>query len=120
MVGQLKSLFIYFLAGGTVTVAIVGLEQGGNRLLSGLATLVPVFTVVAYLFIGETRGGAAVGQHAWLVLFGTLASWVPYMITVGFLAPKLGSSKAVPIALAVFLACALSYLEVVRCLRLFQ
>ena len=103
MLDQFKTYLIYFLTGGTVTALIVGLEQGGNRTLSGLATLVPVFTVVAYVFIGSTKDGTAVAQHAWLVLFGTLASWVPYMIAVALLSPRLGSSRAIPIGLGVFL-----------------
>lgn len=120
MLEQIKSYFVYFLAGGIVTTLIVAFEQNNNRLLSGLATLVPVFTVVAYVFIGESQGGAAVSQHAWLVLFGTLASWVPYMITIAILAPKLGSQKAVLLGLVVFLICALAYLGIVWRLKLFQ
>ncbi|HTK03989.1 MAG TPA: hypothetical protein VL500_00210 [Candidatus Eisenbacteria bacterium] len=120
MVAQVKTYIIYFLTGGAVTALIVGFERSNNRLLSGLATLVPVFTVVAYLFIGDTKGGVAVSQHAWLVLFGTIASWVPYMIAVALLAPKIGPHKAIPVGLAVFLGCALAYLEVVRRYRLFQ
>ncbi len=115
-----KSFVIYFLTGGVVTTLIVGLERSGNRLISGLATLIPVFTVVAYVFIGDSKGGVAVSQHAWLVLFGTLASWVPYMIAVALLAPKVGPHKAIPIGLAVFAVCALAYLECVRRFRLFQ
>ncbi|MBI4457928.1 hypothetical protein HY633_03120 [Candidatus Uhrbacteria bacterium] len=120
MTEQLKTYLIYFLTGGTVTALIVGFERSGNRMLSGLATLVPVFTVVAYLFIGDTKGGGAVSQHAWLVLFGSLASWVPYMIAVAILAPKVGPHKAIPIGLAVFFVCALAYLEVIRRYKLFQ
>lgn len=120
MAEQLKTYIIYFLTGGTVTALIVGFEQSDNRLLSGLATLVPVFTVVAYLFIGETKGGVAVSQHAWLVLLGTIASWIPYMIAVAILAPKIGPHKAIPASLAVFFVCALAYLEVVRRYKLFQ
>src|SRR3989344_765343 len=107
---QLKTYLLYFLTVGTVTAPSVGLEQSDNRLLSGLATLVPVFTVVAYLFIGDTKGGVAVSQHAWLVLFGTIASWVPYMIAVAILAPKIGPYKAIFVGLGVFLVCALAYL----------
>lgn len=119
MSDQLKTYLVFFLTGGIVTTLIVALERGGNRLMSGFATLVPVFTVVAYLFIGSTEGGRAVSQHAWLVLFGTLASWVPYMIVVAILAPKIGPNKAVPAGLVVFLICAAVYLEVVRRYRLF-
>jgi uncharacterized membrane protein (GlpM family) len=120
MIEQLKTYLLYFLTGGTVTALIVGFEQSDNRLLSGLATLVPVFTIVAYLFIGETKGGMAVSQHAWLVLFGTIVSWIPYMIAVALLAPKIGPHKAIPAGLVVFLVCALGYLEVVRRYKLFQ
>ena len=117
---QIKEYALYFLAGGVVTAAIIGLEKSGSRLLSGLATLVPVFTVIAYLFIGETKGGAAVSQHAWLVLVGTLVSWVPYMIVVAMLASKIGPHKAIPAGLAVFFVCATAYLEIVRRYHLFR
>lgn len=118
--GHLKEYLVYFLTGGIVTTLIVALEKSDSRLLSGLATLVPVFTLVAYIFIGETRGGAAVSQHAWLVLFGTLAAWVPYMITVALLAPRFGPMKAVPIGLGVFIVLALAYLQVVKAFGWFR
>lgn len=120
MLTQLKSYLIYFLTGGIVTVLIVGLEQSDNRILSGLAAIVPVFTLVAYVFIGQTEGGAAVSQHAWLVLFGTLASWVPYMVAVALLSPKIGPQRAILVGLATFLVCALSYLGIVWRLKLFE
>ena len=114
MPDQIRQLALYFFVGGTVTTVIVTLEQSGMRILSGLATLVPVFTLVAYLFIGESRGGAAVGQHAWLVLIGTLVSWVPYMVTVALLAPKVGPNRAIGTGLAVFFVLATSYLLIVQ------
>ena len=120
MSDQLKTYAIYFLTGGTVTAFIVGMERSGNRLLSGLATLVPVFTIIAYLFIGDAKGGAAVSQHAWLVLFGTLVAWVPYMIAVALLAPKIGPHRAIPVGLGVFFVCAFAYLAVVQRFKLFS
>lgn len=110
----MRAYLVYFLAGGAVTTLIVGLEQSGHRLLSGFAALFPVFTLTAYLFIGQTRDGAAVGQHSWLVLLGTLAAWVPYMIAVALLAPRIGSAKAIPVGLGVFLVFALAYLALVE------
>lgn len=110
----MKDGIIYFLVGGTVTALIVLLEQSGNRLLSGLATLIPVFTLVAYFFIGESGNGVAVSQHAWLVLVGTLVSWVPYMIAVALLAPRIGPSKAILVGLAIFFVLAVVYLSAVR------
>lgn len=111
---------MYFFVGGVVTVAIVGLERTGSRLLSGLATLMPIFTLVAYAFIGESRGGAAVASHAWLVLWGTLISWVPYMIAVAMLAPRIGPGKAIPAGLAVFFVLAIAYLQAVRAFGWFR
>ena len=120
MPAQIRAYLIYFFTGGIVTTLIVALEENNNRILSGLATLVPVFTIVAYLFIGETKGGKAVSELAWLVLIGTLASWVPYMVAVALLAPKLGTQKAIPISLGIFFVCALIYLAIVQRFKLFQ
>lgn len=115
----MKSYFLYFLTGGLFTVLIVALEENGSRLLSGFATLMPIFTLVAYFFIGQSRGGAAVGQHAWFVLVGTLVSWVPYMTLVACLAPRIGSNYAIGAGLAVFFVLAAIYLLLVFHYRLF-
>jgi uncharacterized membrane protein (GlpM family) len=117
---KLSSFIIYFVTGGTFTTAIVALEESGHRTLSGLATLVPVFTLVAYFFIGETAGGAAVAQHAKWVLVGTLVSWVPYMAAIAYLAPKIGSRNAILAGLGVFFVLALAYIAIANRLRLFQ
>jgi uncharacterized membrane protein (GlpM family) len=109
---SISNLIIYFVTGGLVTTAIVVLEQTGQRTLSELATLIPVFTLVAYFFIGQTKGGQAVGQHAKFVLVGTLMSWVPYMLVVAYLAPKTGPNKAILAGLAVFFVLALAYIGV--------
>ena len=109
---SISNLIIYFVTGGLVTTLIVVLEQTGKRTLSELATLMPVFTLVAYFFIGQTKGGQAVGQHARFVLVGTLISWVPYMLAVAYLAPKIGPNKAILAGLAVFFVLALVYIGV--------
>ena len=115
----MKSYLLYFLTGGLFTVLIVALEENGSRLLSGFATLMPVFTLVAYFFIGQSKGGAAVGQHAWFVLIGTLISWVPYMTLVAYLAPRIGPKHAIGAGLAAFFVLAAIYLLVVFHYRLF-
>ncbi len=109
---KISNLIIYFITGGLFTTAIVALEESGYRLLSGLATLIPVFTLVAYFFIGQTQGSEAVGQHAKWVLVGTLVSWVPYMLTVAYLSPKIGSHNAIFIGLVVFFVLAIIYIAV--------
>lgn len=116
----MKNIVIYFLTGGIFTTLIVLLEQNGSRLWSGFATLMPVFTLVSYIFIGESRGGAAVSQHAKFVLVGTIISWVPYMLTVAWLSPHWGSSKAIGAGLVVFAVLAIAYLVLAAHFRWFQ
>jgi uncharacterized membrane protein (GlpM family) len=111
---------IYFLTGGVVTTAIVLLEESGFRLLAGFALLMPIFTLIGYLFIGSSQTGHAVSQLASLVLLGTMVSWVPYMFIIIFLAPHIGTYRAIGIALAVFFILALIYLLVVQRLGWFQ
>lgn len=120
MFEQIRQYILYFMVGGVVTTMIVAFEQSGYRLLSGLAALFPIFTLTAYIFIGETRGGAAVGAHSWLVLVGTLVAWMPYMIVVALLAPRIGSAKAIPAGIAVFLLLALPYLALAEKYRWFR
>ncbi len=116
---QVRSYLVYFLTGGIFTTLIVALEENGARLLSGFATLMPIFTLVAYIFIGETRGGVSVGQHAWFVLVGTIISWVPYMMIIAYLAPRIGPKWAIGAGLAGFFILAGIYLEIVYHFRLF-
>jgi uncharacterized membrane protein (GlpM family) len=117
---NVKNILIYFITGGVVTTLIVMLEESGLRIWSGLATLMPVFTLISYFFIGHSRGGNALGQHAWFVLVGTLVAWVPYMVTVALLSPHMPSNKAIGIGLGVFLFLAAMYLLVVSKYHLFQ
>lgn len=114
------NILIYFLTGGVVTTAIVLLEESGFRILSGLATLMPVFTLIAYLFIGQTSGGVELSNHAKLVLVGTLVAWVPYMLVVIWLAPHWSTYKAVGAGLAVFFILALIFLLLTQHFGWFQ
>lgn len=116
----MKNILIYFFTGGIVTTLIVMLEESGLRLWSGLAALIPVFTLISYFFIGQSQGGRALSQHAWFVLIGTLVSWVPYMLTVAILSSKMSSTKSIGIGLAVFFVLATFYLLIVSHYRLFQ
>ena len=113
-------MIINFLVGGTVTALIVGLEESGRRTWSGLAALVPVFTLVSYIFIGASKDALAVSQHSKFVLVGTLVSWVPYMAAVALLAPRVGTNRAIGLALAVFFALAGGYVGVVERYGLFR
>lgn len=117
---NITSAITYFIVGGLFTTLIVVLEESNHRAFSGLATLIPVFTLVAYFFIGNSQGGAAVGKHAWFVLIGTLVSWVPYMLAVALLSPKIGPNKAIIAGLVIFFVLALLYIGVVARFKLFQ
>ena len=117
---RLSNLVTYFMTGGLFTTIIVILEERGQRTLSGLATLMPVFTLVAYFFIGQSAGGRAVAQHAKWVLAGTLVSWVPYMMAVAYLAPRLGPQRAILAGLGVFFALALLYIAITARYKVFQ
>lgn len=115
-----SNFIAYFITGGLFTAVIIALEESGYRILSGFATLIPVFTLIAYFFIGQTQGGEAVGQHAKFVLVGTLLSWVPYMIVVAYLSPVLGPRRAIFLGLFTFFVLALSYITAVNRLGFFR
>lgn len=102
---MLEYLFA-FLVGGVVTTLITYLEISGLPLLSGLAALFPIFTWLSYLFIGNLDGPNAVSRHSLFVLLGTIVAWIPYMFVIYFLAPRLGSGKAILLGLAVFIVLA--------------
>ncbi len=116
----LSGFLLSFFVGGTVTALIVGLEESGLRTWSGVAALVPVFTLVSYFFIGISKGAIAVSQHSKFVLFGTLASLVPYMMVIAYAAPKLGPTRAIGLGLVVFFVLAVAFVWFVEKNRLFQ
>ena len=117
---QMQNLLIYFLTGGVFTTLIVVLEESRYRLWSGFAALVPIFTLVSYIFIGQSKGGVAVSEHSKFVLAGTLISWVPYMVVVAWLSPKIGPQKAIAAGMGVFFVLAMIFLAVVAKYRLFS
>lgn len=100
-----------FILGGLITTAIVYFEASGFSLLSRLAALFPVFTWLSYFFIGKLAGAQEVSRHSLFVLLGTMVAWVPYMLTIYFLAPKIGSTKAILLAIVVFLVMAFIFVK---------
>jgi uncharacterized membrane protein (GlpM family) len=120
MKARMYNIIIYFITGGVVTTAIVLLEESNLRLLSGLAALMPVFTLIAYLFIGASGGGTDLSNHAKLVLIGTFAAWVPYMLVIIWLAPYVNTYKAIGAGLAVFFICAIVFLLLTQHFGWFQ
>lgn len=117
---NLETTIIAFVVGGTVTALISSLEMSGLRIWSGLAALVPVFTLVSYIIIGLSKDGQAVSQHAKFVLTGTVVTWIPYMLAIILLAPRLGPIRAVAIGLGVFSGLAGAFVFGVEKFNLFR
>jgi uncharacterized membrane protein (GlpM family) len=105
-----KNIFIFFL-GGSITLAITYFENAGFPLLSRLAALFPVFTWLSYLFIGQSQGPKEVSSHSLYVLLGTLFTWAPYMLVIHFLSPRLGVTRSILVAMAVFLVLAVIFIK---------
>jgi uncharacterized membrane protein (GlpM family) len=104
-----EKYLLYFLTGGIITTAIVALEESGMPLLSRLAALFPVFTLVSYFFLGQIGTAQQVADHAKFVLTGTIVSWVPYMLSIIYFAPKIGVYKAITISMLIFIIAALVF-----------
>jgi uncharacterized membrane protein (GlpM family) len=100
---------LYFVTGGIVTTAIIALEESGTPLLSRLAALFPVFTWLAYLFIGQFGTAQQVADHAKFVLVGTIVSWIPYMLAIIYFAPRIGVYKAIAVSILIFVIVALIF-----------
>ena len=102
----MKEYLFAFLVGGAITTSIVYFEASGFPLISRLAALAPVFTWLSYLFFSSLTSAQEVSNHAKFVLIGTIVAWIPYMFTIYYFAPRIGATKAVLCALAVFIVLA--------------
>ncbi|RZN41092.1 MAG: hypothetical protein EFT35_02375 [Methanophagales archaeon ANME-1-THS] len=101
---------VYFLVGGAVVTAISVLAEKGHPLLAGVVTLFPSITLVSFYFIGKSTGNEAVAATA-KSCFIALSVWIPYILTIIWLSPRIGTNKALVIGVLIFivLACALIY-----------
>lgn len=116
----LKTLIFSFIVGGGITALIVGFEESQMRILSGVAALMPVFTMVSYFFIGASQNSVAVSQHSKFVLVGTLVAWIPYMAVIALTATKLGTNKSLALGMIVFFTLAGIYVVAVERFSLFK
>ncbi|MEM3369512.1 MAG: hypothetical protein QXZ69_00205 [Candidatus Micrarchaeia archaeon] len=106
---NLFNYLFYFVVGGLVVSIVVFLEESGYTLLSRIALLFPIITWVSYLFIGNFGTPQQVADSAKFVLFGTIVAWIPYMLSIIYLSPRLGVDHAILVALIVFIAIASIY-----------
>lgn len=100
-----------FIIGGLVTLAITYFELSGYPMLSRMATLFPVFTWISYFFIGKYSSSTEVAHHVLFVLLGTIVCWIPYMLTLYFLTPKVGAPTALVAAIGAFIILAIIFIK---------
>lgn len=93
---------LYFLVGGTVVTAITVLAERGHPLLAGVVTLFPSITVVSFYFIGKSAGNEAVAATARSCLIA-LSVWIPYIVTVIWLSPRIGTNRALLMGVLIFI-----------------
>jgi len=106
---DISKYLLYFITGGVITTIIVGFEESGLTMISRIAALFPVFTWIAYLFIGNSGTAQQISEHAKFVLIGTILSWIPYMLAIIILTPKIGVNKSILIGIGIFLIISIIY-----------
>ena len=101
---------LYFVVGGCIVTAIIVLAERGHPFLAGIAALFPSITLVSFYFIGKSAGNEAVALTAKSCLF-SLIIWIPYVLAIAWLSPRIGTNKALLIGVLIFsiLAFALVY-----------
>ena len=100
---DMYSTLLYFIAGGTLVTAAVLFAEIGNPFLSGIALMFPSITAVSYYFIGKNVGSTGVAATIKSTIISAFIVWLPYMITLSYLAPRMGVNKALAFSIMVFL-----------------
>ena len=103
-----------FIIGGIITTSIVFLENIGLPLASKIATLLPVYTWLSYVFFGLEKKEGFVVESAKFTTWGTIFVWIPYMLVIIFLTPRIGVYYSIFAALAVFIVLAVIFSFVYR------
>ena len=94
---------LYFIVGGVVVTTVAALARAGYPFLSGLALMFPSVTVLSFYFIGRSKGSAFVVTTAKSSLLAALLVWTPYILTIIYMAPRVGVNKALAVGFLVFL-----------------
>jgi len=102
---------LVFIVGGLMSLLVTYAETSGYHFLSEFAAMFPTITIVSYIFLGSLANDNAVSRHAYFVLLGTIVAWIPYMLTIWYLAPKIGTSKALLIGISLFSLLALIFIK---------
>jgi len=100
---DLFSLALYFLAGGLTVSGGILLANSGNPLLSGIALMFPSVTAVSLYFIGKSMGSQVAAASIKSTIASALIAWLPYMLVMLYLTPKMGLNKAMLFGISTFL-----------------
>jgi uncharacterized membrane protein (GlpM family) len=106
----LLEYLLYFVAGGSIVSLVVYLAKQGHPFLSGIALVFPSVTMLSFYFIGRTTGSAAVVESAKSALFATFIVWVPYVLVIVYLTPRLGVNTALAGGVIIFMVLALLWI----------
>jgi len=104
---------LYFLVGGFVVTAVTALAERGQPLLAGVVAIFPSITLVTFYFIGKTAGDLAVSLTAKSCLLSIFV-WIPYVLAVIWLSPRLGTNKALAIGVLIYAVLAIALVSVNR------
>lgn len=107
---MLLEYLLYFVAGGSIVSLVVYLAEQGHPFLSGIALVFPSVTMLSFYLIGRTTGSAAVVESAKSALFATFIVWVPYVLVIVYLTPRLGVNSALAGGVLVFIALVLLWI----------
>ncbi len=100
---EILNILLYFIVGGSAVTAAVLLAEAGNPFLSALAILFPGTSLVSYYFIGKIVGAEAVAISVKSTIVSAFIVWMPYLITLMYLTPRLGIERALIVGVIVFL-----------------
>lgn len=108
-----KSLFLYFILGGTIVTLVTYFGSQGKGLLAAFVALFPSITVVTMFTIYLTGGVTETTSYFKSMLF-LLPAWLLYVILVIFLLPRLGPVPSVLIGMSLYVTIALATMRLVH------
>ena len=108
-----KSLFLYFVLGGTIVTLVTYFGSQGKGLLAAFVALFPSITVVTMFTIYLSGGTTETTSYFKSMLF-LLPAWLLYVIPVIFLLPRLGPVPSVLIGMSLYVTIALATMRLVH------
>jgi len=101
---DIKLLPLYFLLGGTLVTLVSYFGAQGRGILAAFIALLPTITVITLCTIYLGSGVDAATSYFKGLLILIPVSWLPYVIAVIYLLPRLGLVPALSIGISLYLA----------------